>query len=151
MKGRFFTIQKRLYLIQPTVNGSFSGSGLDFWLCALHIFCQTCRHALTPVNLSTQSVCCCSELRLYLIFGWIMRWHRKSERAEEGRRRTVGWRGWYETRGMCTHSEVLLQRVSILLLQVEGREEGRGCNSNGNRERTHRQWDTGIHHRHSMQ
>lgn len=34
---------------------------------------------------------------------------------------------------MCTYSEVLLQRVSILLLQVEGREEGRGCNSNGNK------------------
>lgn len=40
---------------------------------------------------------------------------------------------------MCTHSEVLLQRVSILLLQVEGREEGRGCNSNGNKECTHGQ------------
>ncbi len=40
---------------------------------------------------------------------------------------------------MCTHGEVLLQRVSILLLQVEGREEVRGCNSNGNKECTHGQ------------
>lgn len=54
--------------------------------------------------------------------------------------------------GMSTHSEVLLQWVSILLLQVEGREEGRGCNSDGNKERTHMdKWDTEIHHRHSMQ
>lgn len=39
--------------------------------------------------------------------------------------------------GMCTHSEVLLQRVSILLLQVERRGQGCGCNSNENKECTH--------------
>lgn len=87
---------KMLYYTEETLLVStYSKWSLDFWLCALHTFCQTCRHALTPVNLSTQSVCCCGELRLYLVFAWIMRWHRKSERAKEGRRRTVGRGGWY--------------------------------------------------------
>lgn len=43
-------------------------------------------------------------------------------------------RGW----GTCTHSEVLLQRVSILLLWVEGGEEGHGCDGNGDKEYTTR-------------
>lgn len=52
-------------------------------------------------------------------------------------------------RGMCTHGEVLLQRVSALLLQVEGGGvvgwggegggEGSGRDSDGNKECTHRQ------------
>lgn len=49
-------------------------------------------------------------------------------------------------RGMCTHSEVLFQWVSILLLQVEEWVEQCGCNSNGNKKRTN--MDHEIHHQH---
>lgn len=37
---------------------------------------------------------------------------------------------------MSTHSELLLQRVSILLLQVGEEEDRRGCDGNGNKECT---------------
>lgn len=40
---------------------------------------------------------------------------------------------------MCTHSEVLLQWVSKLFLLVQRKEEGRGCNSDGNKECTQAQ------------
>lgn len=42
----------------------------------------------------------------------------------------MGWReAGVRGGGMSTHGEVLLQRVSILLLQVGREEVGRGCDS----------------------
>lgn len=51
----------------------------------------------------------------------------RAQRAREQRRREDGVR----CGGTCTHGEVLLQRVSMLLLQVDRKEVGRGCDSDG--------------------
>lgn len=59
--------------------------------------------------------------------------YQKQRAREQRRRRALGWReDGVRCGGMCTHSEVLLQRVSILLLQVDRKEVGRGCDSDGN-------------------
>lgn len=50
--------------------------------------------------------------------------------------------------GMCTHGEVLLQRVSVLLLQVDRREVGRGCGRDGNSARVD---DETRRHQHEKQ
>lgn len=104
-------------------------------------------HPLSNFNLSQRSVCCWSKVWFYLNMHGIMQWLSmgQKEQESEGGEGLCGGEDGMRCWGMCTHSEVLLQRVSILLLQVEGREEGRGCNSNGNKECTQGQWDTGIH------
>lgn len=58
--------QMRIFLIfcsATTLLSCVPGTALDYRLYAVHTFCNTRRRGLTP-NPSTQSVCCCSELRL---------------------------------------------------------------------------------------
>lgn len=74
---------------------------------------------------SNVSAAICSALGILLIL--IVQQHfYETVRTPACRRRRAD--DGMRCRGMCTHSEVLLQRVSILLLQVEGREEGCGWN-----------------------
>lgn len=90
-------------------------------------------------------VCCWSNVCVNMQGLWR---ERERERAQGQRRtRALGWRAdgarWG---GMCTHGEALLQRVRILLLQVDRKEVGRGRDSDGNRVHT---WT--MRHQHAKQ
>lgn len=91
-------------------------------------------HGLNPIHQHRPSAAAASSALICMDYGEAFQ---STERARAKEEKSSGVE---RCGGRCTHGKVLLQRVSIVLLQVDRKEVGRGCEVM-EAECTHGQWD----------